>query len=235
MGWLSASYGSSLWFHRLHNIVGASTNDDRIKKNWSFCSLWHLSIYTSAFLILCSTTKAPWPSEEEATVFQEPSDMENLPILRHTVELDEFAIDNDMWWSSCSECSSKTPSCVDYKLERITSKRQLIFGSLCDICHEILSNYVSGQRLKAYFQIIYFHEERLHSFGSSWQKQFWGKKIKKSLNHPDSVHWRISCRRANEFASVRHVGNKMCFIATDSLLVLKCTDSQIQHDGLGYC
>jgi len=63
---------------------------------WLWHSLWHLSIYTSAFLILCSTTKAPWPSEEEATVFQEPSDMENLPILRHTVELDEFAIGNDM-------------------------------------------------------------------------------------------------------------------------------------------
>jgi hypothetical protein len=40
--------------------------------------------------------KAPWPSEEEATVFQEPNDMENLPMLRHTVELDEFATDTDM-------------------------------------------------------------------------------------------------------------------------------------------
>lgn len=135
-----------LWFHRLHNIVGASTNDDRILKIWSFCSLWHLSIYTSAFLILCSTTKAPWPSEEEATVFQEPSDMENLPMLRHTVELDEFATDNDMSWSSSSDCSSKKPSCVEHKLERMTSKRQLIFGSLWNICHEILSNYVSGAK-----------------------------------------------------------------------------------------
>jgi hypothetical protein len=77
--------------------------------------------------------KAPWPSEEEATFFQEPNDMENLPMLRHTVELDEFATDTDMWWSSCSECSWRKPSCVDYKLERITSKRQLIFGSLWNI------------------------------------------------------------------------------------------------------
>jgi hypothetical protein len=54
-------------------------------------------------------------------------------MLRHTVELDEFATDNDMGWSSSSECSWRKPSCVDYKLERITSKRQLIFGSLWNI------------------------------------------------------------------------------------------------------
>jgi hypothetical protein len=53
------------------------------------CSLWHVGIYSSAFLILCSTTK-PTGTPERANL-QQGSDPEASPMLGHTVELDAFA------------------------------------------------------------------------------------------------------------------------------------------------
>uniref|UniRef100_A0A7I3ZYL1 EGF-like domain-containing protein n=1 Tax=Physcomitrium patens TaxID=3218 RepID=A0A7I3ZYL1_PHYPA len=58
---------------------------------WIWHSLWHVSIYTSAFLILCSTATSAWPPERRTLSPQASTDAEAVPMLRHTVELDAFA------------------------------------------------------------------------------------------------------------------------------------------------
>ena len=63
------------------------------------CSLWHVGIYSSAFFILCSTTKSSAMPEVNAEGY-ERANLQQIstegsprgsPVLRHTVELDAFA------------------------------------------------------------------------------------------------------------------------------------------------
>ncbi|KAG0588436.1 hypothetical protein KC19_2G242600 [Ceratodon purpureus] len=56
---------------------------------WLWHSMWHIGIYSSAFLILCSTSKSADIAEANSEGYQ--SDPEASPMLRDTVELDAFA------------------------------------------------------------------------------------------------------------------------------------------------
>lgn len=65
------------------------------------CSLWHVSIYTSAFVILCSTSSPRWPNHSNriavvhtrASVADDPE--LGGQILRHAVDLDASCLDSE--------------------------------------------------------------------------------------------------------------------------------------------